>query len=278
VRAFAAAFAAAVGLVLFSVSPAQAGSDGRYRDVFTLQEAADFSKLIERDLAARGARVALVFRSGRDREDLRGGVRYTHGAFWVYTPIELDDGSTVYGYAVYNLFHFSDDQQVSYLEQDWPLDFARGDVVGEVGVIIPSEEMQRRLLDIIASPAYTALHQPNYSLVSNPGDLRFQNCTEFLLDVIAAATWQTTFRPQIKANLRAYFEATLVPSNPIERFFARWGDARLRLNDHRGDIRTATFASISEFMLRYDLAAEVYELASPYQPYPRSGPFDSTGR
>ena len=120
-RAFTAALAAAVGLVLYVASPAQAGSDGRPSDVFSLQEAADFSKIIERDLAARGARVALVFRSGRDRDDLRGDVRYTHGAFWVYTAIEIGDGSTVYGYAVYNLFHYSDDQQISYLEQNWPL-------------------------------------------------------------------------------------------------------------------------------------------------------------
>ena len=277
-RLIAAVLAAAL-LAFSGVSaPSEAGSDGRPVDVFTLPEAADFSKAIERDLAAQGARVALVFRSGRPREDLPEGVRYTHGAFWVYTSIITDDGRTIYGYAVYNLYHDPYEVTRSDLIQDWPLDFARGDVVGEVGVIIPTPAMQRRLLDVIASPDYAALHNPNYSLLSDPASLRYQNCTEFMLDVVAAAAWQTNDRRQIKANIRAYFDPMPIESSPFERLFARFTDPRLRLDDHRGGIETATWGTLADFMEAYGLAEAVFELESPYAPgASQNGPGPSGG-
>ena len=89
---------AAILIALFAfvlVPQADAGSGAAPANRFTVQEAADFSKQIERELAAQGARVAIVFRSGRDRENLPDGVRYTHGAFWVYQPIQTETGETL---------------------------------------------------------------------------------------------------------------------------------------------------------------------------------------
>ena len=45
------------------------------------EQAAVFSKQVERDLAAKGARLAIVFRTGRPRSELPDGISYTHGAF-----------------------------------------------------------------------------------------------------------------------------------------------------------------------------------------------------
>ncbi|WP_291842932.1 DUF2145 domain-containing protein [Maricaulis sp.] len=241
--------------------PAGADSDARPVDHFTLQEAANFSKQVERELADQGAYIALVFRSGRPRADLPDGVRYTHGAFWVYGPVTEADGSQGYGYAVYNLYHGQADPTRSHLVQDWPLDFMRGDAVGEVGVIIPSEEMQIRLLDVLASDQYDALHQPDYSLLSNPADLRYQNCTEFLLDVVAAAAWLTDDRTRIKVNLDAYFLPTSLRLGWWQRMTAGWFDPRIRLDDQtNGPVRVATFASISDFMLTFELADNAHEI------------------
>ena len=55
----------------------------------TVEEAADFSKQIEDSLAQNGARVAMVFRSGRDRDRLPDNVQYTHGAFWVFRTFSV---------------------------------------------------------------------------------------------------------------------------------------------------------------------------------------------
>src|SRR5262245_19661757 len=67
------------------------------------EEAAAFSKQIERDLAARGARVAIVFRTGRPLDELPEGLRYLHGALWVYREVPFVDGTTQRGYVVYSL-------------------------------------------------------------------------------------------------------------------------------------------------------------------------------
>lgn len=245
---------------------ARAESNSEPVDAFSLREMADFSKQIEQELASRGAYVAMVFRTGRDRSQLPGEIRYTHGAFWVYAPVPTLGGGTQYGYAVYNLYHEIDPVTVSGLYQDWPLDFTRGDSVGQVGVIIPNREMQSRILDVIASPYFEALHHPEYSLLSNPADSRFQNCTEFMLDVISSAIWQTASRDQIKVNIEAYFRPTRVQLNVFQRFLAPLADQRLRFDDQRDGIRTATFASLADFMLAFDLADEdqIFEIDAPY--------------
>ncbi|MEE2527128.1 DUF2145 domain-containing protein [Hyphobacterium sp. HN65] len=251
-------------LFLVIVPNANAGSGAAPANRFSVEEAADFSKQIERDLAARGARIALVFRTGRDREDLPDGVRYTHGAFWVYQPIRTEDGETLYGYAVYNLYHGEEDRLVSNLVQDWPLDFARGDVVGEAGIIIPSPEMQRRLFEVMTSSTYSDMHNPAYSLVSNPFNGRYQNCNEFILRVLAAAVWETDDPVFIQEAINTHFRPAHIRAGFMMRVFGPSVDERLRIDDHNGAIRTVTFRSLADFMQTNNLASDVYELTADH--------------
>ena len=53
--------------IVSAATPAWADSDARPIDHFTLREAADFSKQVERELTQRGAYIALVFRSAGSR-------------------------------------------------------------------------------------------------------------------------------------------------------------------------------------------------------------------
>jgi hypothetical protein len=256
-----------VVIVLTSVglSPdAQAGSEAANAPRFAAEDAAAFSKQIEQELAARGARVAIVFRSGRAREDLPDGVRYTHGAFWVHSAVATQDGRNLSGYSVHNLYHGTADPTRSSLVQDWPLNFTFGDAIGEVGIIIPTPEMQRRILQMMVFGAYEDLHNPDYALLSNPHDMRFQNCNEFIIDVIASAVWQTDDRRQIKANLDAWYEPTHLRLGLFERLFGPSADPRLRMSDHDGAIRTATFGSMRDFMTRFELASYVFELEAVF--------------
>ena len=247
-----------------SVGEAEAGSGATPISPFPVEDSADFAKQIERELAGQGARIALVFRTGRAREDLPDGIRYTHGAFWVYSEMQTETGERIRGYSVHNLYHGEENRRRSHLAQDWPLNFTQGDVIGEVGIIVPSPEMQRRLLTLFASGAINGLHQPEYSLISNPHDLRFQNCNEFMLDVLAAAAWETTDRDTLKTNLAAWYEPARVQTSLLERMFGPSVDERVRLDDHRGPIRTATFASMGEFMTEFNLASTVYELEADF--------------
>ncbi len=227
------------------------------------EEAAAFAKQIERDLAARHAHLAIVFRAGRPRKDLPDNIAYTHGAFWVYGQTTGADGKTYKGYAVYNLYQ-GDDKALpstqSYLAQDYPIDFVSGSQADDVGVIIPSPEMQRRIEDIINSPSYEKLHVRSYTLVSNPFNATHQNCTEFLLDVVSAAAWQTDDYAQIKADLKAHFTPTIVRAGWLERLFGPIVDPRLNLDDQGDDIETAEFASIARFMKDNTLVQESYVL------------------
>ncbi len=227
------------------------------------QDVATFAKQIERSLAAKDARVAIVFRSGRPRKDLPEGIRYTHGAFWVYGETTGADGKTYKGYAVYNLYQGdgkSLPETESYLAQDFPVDFVAASQEDDVGIIIPSPEMQRRLANLIASPDYEKLHVHSYTLVSNPFNAAHQNCTEFVLDVVAAAAWQTDNYAQIKADLKAHFTPTVVHANLFQRVFGPIVDPRLNLDDQDGDILTADFDSIARFMHDNGLQQESYVL------------------
>jgi len=247
-----------------SEAEAVADSGARVRDWRTAPLNAAFAKQIERDLAQHQARLAIVFRSGRPRSKLPEGIRYTHGAFWVYSEVKGADGKVYKGYAVHNLYQ-GDGKTLpitrSYLKQDFPIDFISAAAEDDVAVIIPTPEMQRRLMATIASPIYTKMHVTDYSLVSSPFDPSRQNCTEFVLDVIAASAWQTESYPQVKANLKAHFQATPVKTGLFTRVFGPMVDPRLNLDDQSGGIETATYESISAFMARNRLSETSYVLA-----------------
>ena len=228
---------------------------------FTPEQAAAFSKQVERDLASKGARVAMVFRAGRMRDQLPEGISYTHGAFWVYRTIKTADGGTLSGYAVYNLYA-GDGKAWSKIEsrlvQDFPLDFTRGSTVNDMAVIIPSPEMQRRIIAVIDSPTYQKVHNPAYSLVANPWSLKYQNCNNFMLNVIGAAIWNTDDPARITADLKAHYKPTIVKANTVLRLFGPIADQRLRTDDQQGPIRTATYESLAAFMAENNLLQESY--------------------
>jgi hypothetical protein len=231
--------------------PDSGGSAVTAKPYLTSAQAAAFAKQVEYDLAAKGAHVAIVFRAGRPRKDMPKDVAYTHAAFWVYGDIKGGDGKTYQGYSVYNLYQ-GDGKTLpvnqSYLAQDFPFDFINGSQTDDVAVIIPTPEMQARIMAVVASPAYQALHVPSYTLVSNPFDPVHQNCTEFVLDVVAAAAWQTSDYATIKADLKAHFRPSIIRTNVLQRVFAPMVDRRLNLDDQPGAIQTATYESISAFM------------------------------
>jgi hypothetical protein len=250
----ALALALALGLTGAISAPAQAqfSSVANARsDTYSPQQLATFSKSIENELANHGARVAIVFRAGAPRSTLPKGISYTHGAFWVYRTITTTDGQTLHGYAVYNLFAGDGKQwpvTESRLIQDWPYNFTAGTTVDDVAIIIPTPEMQRRLLARIDSPDYARLHNPSYSLIANPLSNKYQNCNGFMLNIVASAAWDTTDPAQIRADLMAHFHPTKVEVGPVKRLFAPMADHRIRTDDQGRDIVTTTFESLGGFM------------------------------
>ncbi len=259
--------AATVALAIAALAiPAHgdSGSSATTAAQFTPEEAASYSKQIERSLADQSARVAIVFRAGRARDKLPDGIAYTHGSFWVYQAMQLGDGSQMQGYVSHNLYHGDGEtlpRSQSHLVTDFPYEFISAAVEEDVAIIIPTPEMQRRIMTMMSNGSYEAMHDPDYSLIASPYNDLYQNCTEFMLDVVASAAWETTDYAQIKANLSAHFSASRVKTGLLARMFGPATDERLKTRDHRGKpIRTATYASLAKFMLDNGLATQTYTL------------------
>lgn len=253
-----------LGASLLAALPGYAGSfssSSAAEEIhFTPEQIIGFAKQIEKTLAAKGARVAIIARMGRPASELPEGMHFTHVAFAVYSQITTADGRKVPGYAIYNLYQQNDHPDVSNLVQDFPVDFFSGVAVMEAGIIIPSAELQQRLLNVISSPTYSALHDPHYSLIANPYTLGKQNCTEHTLDVINAAIYQTDDIKKIKANEKAYFVAQPVNVNPLKLVLGSVFSAEVSTSDQPGKPVTATFETIAKYLQQYDTGSEVLTL------------------
>lgn len=251
------AFAAFMAFGCFVPRADASGSQSGGTMHFKPEEVARFSKKVERTLAEQGAAVAIVARVGRPRDKLPEGMSYTHVGFAVYSQITTTDGRRVPGYAMYNLYQRDKQPEVSDLVQDYPLEFFASVETLEAGVIIPSPELQTRLLDVIASPVYKKLHNPKYSVIANPYTLDRQNCTEHTLDVIMAAIYRTGNIKVIKADEKAYFDAQPVKMNAVKLAVGSMVMPDVTTSDHHGPPVTATFETIARFLKKYDPGAQV---------------------
>ena len=255
------AFLLAALLAWMPLAPAaEAGSSRADAPVLPAGQVAAFADKVQADLAARGARVAIVARTGRDPRSLPDGVRYTHVAYWVFSEIRHPDGSTGTGYRVYNLYQTERNAARSTLVQDSPADFFAGAHRLEAGVIVPDARLQAKLLRTIASPTYAALHNPRYAVLANPADPRFQNCTEHTLDVLMAALYGTSDRKRIKSNVAAHFAPQPIALGAAKRGLAGIASRALTTEDHGSRVATATFGSIERFMRGNGFVAASYRV------------------
>lgn len=247
-------------LVLTAMLPSLSwgGSAENAPRVLPRAEVAAYANALQKDLAKRGANVAIVSRVGRDRDELPTGIQYTHVAFWVYSQITRADGSKGKGYRAYNLYQVTDDETASRLVQDSPADFFAGAFELDAGVIIPDPRLQKKLLTTIAGPAYSSLHNARYAVLANPMNPQFQNCTEHTLDVLMASLYETSDQSQIKANIAAHFDPQPIRIGGFKRVFAPATSAALTTVDHGSSIETATFGSIARFMAKHDLSDHIY--------------------
>lgn len=252
-------FFVALILCLTAASPSFAGSKAAAKEALALplEDLIRLTKKVEGIAAEHGARVFLVARVGRDPKELPAGVEFTHVSFGVYSSISTNDGRVIPGYSVYNLYQRDEEPRVSDMVVDFPIDFMAGAHVLKAGLLIPTPDLQQRLLDVISSGDYRLLHNPDYSAFSNPYNERFQNCTEWVLDVINAAIYRTTDIEQLKANTRAHFTAQTIRMNPFKLFFATLFMPEVRLADQRGPIQTVTFQTIADYLQANGLAQQM---------------------
>jgi len=249
-----------IAMLLFT-APAQAGSAAGGEPQFKAEQIVAFAKRVEKTMAAHGARVAILGRVGRPVADLPAGFHFTHVAFAVYSQIKTTDGRSIPGYAIYNLYQDEDHPDHSSLVTDYPVDFFASVYELKTDILIPRPELQRQLLRVIDSETYRKLHNPAYSVVANPYNHKFQNCTEHTLDVLNAAIYHTDDIDVIKADERAYFKAQQVKINPLKMLAGMVTMPDLKVTDQKHGIRTASFTTIARYLKQYDLLADEVAIA-----------------
>jgi hypothetical protein len=247
-------------LGIMFASPSWAGSQQEGEPQYTVEELAILSKKVEKTLAAKGARVFIIARSGRPAKDLPKGVTYTHVAFGVYSNIQTADGRTIPGYAFYNLYQDAEDGSKSKLVTDFTVDFLSSVHNAKVGIIIPNPALQKRLLSFIGTAEYQALHNPEYSVLANPNNTTFQNCTEYVLDVINAAIYQTVNQDKLKQIAKEHFKAQDINLSPFTMLLGSMFVPGVTTKDHVGQIRTATFTTIANYFEQFNLAEGVLNI------------------
>jgi len=252
----------ALALTFGLAAPAAAQMSSGAATVQSPERAIPFAKQVERALAERGAAVAIISRVGRDPRHMPDGVgEYTHVGLWVYSEIETADGRKVPGYVAWNLYQKDDNPNRSHLVEDFPAEFFGEVFELKAGVVIPTPELQAELLRVIASPAYRDLHVADYSVVANPFEWRYQNCTNFVMALLTTAIYGTEDRREISQHLRAHYEPRPVALNGLVRAAGSVFVDGFATSDHRGaPLRTSTFGSIADFLKRYDLAAVELEI------------------
>jgi hypothetical protein len=225
---------------------------------FQPEKIIQFAKKVEKAMAAKGARVAILARMGRPLAEMPEGMHFTHVAFAVYSEITTQDGRKLPGYAIHNLYQEDGHPDVSDLVQDFPVDFFGSVAVLEAGILIPSPELQQRLLRLIGTPQYQSLHESHYSVIANPYTLGRQNCTEFVLDVVNAAIYQTGDISKIKGVEKQYFTAQKVNVSPFKLMLGSMFSTEVSMSDQNGEPATATFETIAAYLAKYDKGAESF--------------------
>lgn len=244
---------------LYVSGPANAGSSQSGDPPhFAPEQIVSFAKKVEKAIANKGAQVAIIARMGRPASELPEGMHFTHVAFAVYSEITTTDGRKLPGYAIHNLYQRNDKPDVSELVMDYPVDFFAGVSQLEAGISIPSPELQERMISVISSPDYKTLHNPRYSVIANPFTLDKQNCTEFTLDVINAAIYQTSDIGKIKDVEKQFFKPQAVNVSPLKLLLGSMFSAEVSRSDHPAAPVTATFETIANYLKEYDKGSETF--------------------
>lgn len=226
---------------------------------FPPAEVARFAANVQAVLSRNNARVAILARMGRPLSELPDGIHFTHVAFAVASDANTRESE----YRVYNLYQRADRLDVSELIEDSSVEFFSNVVRLEAGILIPSPEIQARLLRVIKSPVYAKLHEPRYSFIANPYTEGRQNCTEFTLDVITSALTGTSDIHSVKAYERLNFEAQTITVSPWKLRVKSMLSDEVSMSDHTGAPKTATFEKIAAYVIRHDSMARVLTLTEP---------------
>ncbi|MCJ8340093.1 MAG: DUF2145 domain-containing protein [Pseudomonadales bacterium] len=242
--------------------PVMAGSKSHSNAIYSPEQIATFAKQVERYAAQQGARAFIIGRIGRKPKDLPKGIKYTHTAVAIYSSISLKNGKSAKGYVIHNLYQRDGQENKSDLVTDYPVDFFWGAQRLTAGISIPTPALQQKLIEVFSRGGAKKLHNENYSVIANPLNNKYQNCTEHTLLLLNAAIYNTTDTTRLYANNKAYFTPQKVHTSVFKLMFGSAFIKGVSTADHQGKIKTATFTSIARYLNKYQLLEKSISLDS----------------
>jgi hypothetical protein len=193
--------------------------------------------LVRRELEAAGADVALISRSGLNLQ--RFGVRYSHAG------LSLKDNDTPW--SVRQLYYACDERRPRLYDQGLS-GFLFGTDDPEVGYvsIVWLPEAQAREIERAAQDKARALRliSPHYSANAYPYSLRYQNCNQWVAEMLATGWGSLPDGADLRARAQAWLAghgyappAVTVPSHAVmfAGAFVPW----IHYDDHPADDRFA---------------------------------------
>jgi hypothetical protein len=225
-----------------------------------------FAGALSDELLRRDVHAALVFRAGMRRRDLPPEVAYTHGGIFIRGDHSPEQPGAADAYDVYGMFAGNGvavPRWRSMLTVESPFDFMTRAIEDDVGVVVPTPDIQDKLIAVVGSPTYEALRIDRYSVVANPFARKYQNCDVFVLYLVAAAAWGLSDPAEIAERLRPVFKPTVLRAARLIRALAPFVDRRVSMDDQRGQVITATYESIARFMLAEGLASDRFVQDAP---------------
>ncbi|MFG6468288.1 DUF2145 domain-containing protein [Roseateles sp. BYS87W] len=261
----AAAALGAAGAVM-AAGTAHAGSvlpQGCDRPVPTTADQQDrllrFAAVIRAVLADSGAPAALIARSGTDLS--RFGLRYSHAA--VALAEGLGDDLTPMPWAVRQLYYACAEGQPRLFDQGLA-GFVLGSdniALGYVSLLLlppePAAALARAALD---KPRALGLLNARYSANAYPFSTAYQNCNQWVAELLAAATADAPDAPQDRAQAQAWLRREGYAPEPVQAApwlmlagrFVPW----LHWDDHpaeqlaAGAVQTSLPTSLDAFALQ----------------------------
>ncbi|MCW5575216.1 MAG: DUF2145 domain-containing protein [Burkholderiales bacterium] len=251
-------------LGLPAAAPAETRCEPRPIEAKALRGGLDLALKTREALQRSGASVALLARAGQDVS--RHGLRYTHmgivsrdavSGHWQVTHL-LNECGTAH----------------SSLYQEGLGNFFMDDLYAfETLMVIPGEDMQRMLQEALKAGLHVSLHNAAYSTIAYPFSTRYQNCNQWVLELVAAvAATPGTVQDRASAQQwlsRSAYRPTQIRIPAGQRLGARLFAANVRFDDHPpgaiGRYEVVSVESVVSFLrdARLTTGEEVLVLGEP---------------
>jgi len=212
-----------------------------------------FAALVKRELEASGEAVALISRSGVDLH--RFGLRYSHAG----VSLKANGNSP---WSVRQLYYACDEQRPRLYDQGLP-GFLLGDDGANTGyvsiVLLPREQAAELETAALDNARALRLLAATYSANAYPFSLRYQNCNQWVAELLATAWGALADAADLRARAQQWLTQSGYAPPPVDvgshlLMFAAQFVPLIHLDDHPQDdrfalhFRTSLPASIEAFV------------------------------